>query len=54
MIHFNRFIPFLEENYESMAEKWEQAVSHEEYYKELKAKINEMCKKFELDCEFCY
>ena len=44
---------FLEENYVDLAEKWEKAISNN-YYKELKEKIIEICKNLSLNYEICY
>jgi DNA repair photolyase len=44
----------LKENYADLADKWQSAISNEEYYKELKEKIIEICKNLNLNCELCY
>jgi DNA repair photolyase len=44
----------LEENYADLADKWQSAISNEEYYKELKEKIERICKNLKLNYEFCY
>jgi len=44
----------LEENYADLADKWQSAISNEEYYKELKEKIIEICKNLKLNYELCY
>ena len=54
LFHWKKIKTFLEENYTDLADRWEQATSDEKYYKELKIKISELCKKFELKCEICY
>jgi DNA repair photolyase len=45
---------FLEENYSGLAEKWDKAISDDKYYDELKERIETLCKKLNLKCEFCY
>jgi DNA repair photolyase len=44
----------LEENYADLADKWQSAISNEEYYKELKEKIIAICRNLNLNCELCY
>lgn len=51
--HWKKLKSFLEENYTDLADRWETAIS-DDYYKELKEKIVELCKRFDLNCELCY
>jgi DNA repair photolyase len=52
--HWKKIKTFLEENYADLAEKWEEAISNEDYYKKIKERIVETCKNLNLNCEICY
>ena len=54
IFHRKKIKSFLEENYIDMANKWEEAISSEEYYRKLKERIIEICKNLNLKYEFCY
>jgi len=52
--HWKKIKSFLEENYSGLSNKWEKAVSEDEYYNSLKEKIIETCKSYDIKYEFCY
>jgi DNA repair photolyase len=52
--HWKKIRTFLEENYADLADKWQDAISNEDYYKKIKERITETCKNLNLNCEICY
>ena len=51
--HWKKIKSFLEENYVDLDKKWEQAISND-YYENLKKRIIEIIKNYDINYEFCY
>ncbi len=52
--HWKKIKTILDENYSDLSDKWELAISDDEYYGKIKERIIEICKNLNLNYEICY